>query len=290
VKDAAQPSLAENLSSMDKDTLIAHLWHDLQAERSRSRQLEERVLELESEDGAGSVSASVLAKLRCTSAPSPQSGQEAAPAHVGLGRGLGFLQSRIVLGAALLLALAFVLDYAIGRFQHYRMDQKRAAALNLQHAAYEGLYVELANIAYEPDGKSYRLTTRMTNVEPGRAMYVMQTPVRVFLQSGLAWKEVPARAPNGESASVVKLAGAQTYETVFEPNLKEWTELMPGYMHIRFEGISLISERSDPDDDIIERTDRYYVYLKPHGADDDAIRRRMKYQGQPPVYMPMPPH
>jgi hypothetical protein len=61
-------------------------------------------------------------------------------------------------------------------------------------------------------------------------------------------------------------------------------------MHIRFESLSLVSQRSDPDDDIVERLDRYYVYLKPHGADNDAIRRRMKYQGEPPVYIPMPPH
>ena len=45
-----------------------------------------------------------------------------------------------------------------------------------------------------------------------------------------------------------------------------------------------------PDDDIIERTDRYYVYLKPYGADDEAIRKRMKLQGTPPLYLPMPPH
>ncbi len=290
MKDARQPPLAENLSAADKEALIAHLWHDLQAERSRASRLEERLLELETAAAAGSVGASVLAKLRRAGAPESRLGQEIIRSQIGLGRGLGFLRSRIVLGVALFFALAFGLDYAIGRVQHYRMDQKRAAALNLQHAAYEGLYVELVNIAYEPDGKSYRLTMQMTNVEPGRSIYVMQTPVRVFEQSGLAWKEVPARAPNGESATVAKLTKAQTYETVFEPNLKEWTELMPGYMHIRFESVSLISERSDPDDDIIERTDRYYVYLKPYGADDDALRRRMKYQGQPPLYMPMPPH
>jgi macrolide transport system ATP-binding/permease protein/lipoprotein-releasing system ATP-binding protein len=85
------------------------------------------------------------------------------------------------------------------------------------------------NIAGEPDGKSYRLTMRMSNVEPGRSLYVMQAPVRVFVQSGLAWKEIPARAPDGESATVVRLTGSQTYQTVFEPNLKEWTELMPGW-------------------------------------------------------------
>ena len=118
----------------------------------------------------------------------------------------------------------------------------------------------------------------------------MQSPVRVFEQSGLSWVEIPSRDAQGEAVRVVKLAGSYTFETIFEPNLKEWTELMPGYMHIRFQTESLISERADPDDDVIERTDRYYVYLKPHGADDDAIRARMKIRGDPPVYMPMPPH
>ena len=61
-------------------------------------------------------------------------------------------------------------------------------------------------------------------------------------------------------------------------------------MHIRCRTDSLVSERSNPVDDIIDRTDRYYVYLKPHGADDDAIRKQMRIRGDPPVYMPMPPH
>jgi hypothetical protein len=204
---------------------------------------------------------------------------------------LGLLRSKLVLGAVLLIVLAFAADYAVGRYQQYRVNQKRLAALQLQHAAYQGLFVEVVNVAYEPDQKSYRLTMKMTNVEPGRPIYVMKSPVRVFEQSGLSWKEVPSGAPAGEPASsVVKLSGPYTYETIFEPNLADWTELIPGYMHIRFEGNSLISQRSDPDDDIIERIDRYYVYLKPHRADNDAIRKRMKIQSEPPVYMPMPPH
>jgi hypothetical protein len=160
----------------------------------------------------------------------------------------------------------------------------------MQHAAFEGMYVEVVNVAYEPDQKSYRLTMRFTNDDPSVPLYVMQSPVRVFEQVGLSWKEVPSRDALGEAARVVKLANTNTSETIFEPNLRDWTELIPGYMHIRFETNSLVSERSNPDDDIIDRTDRYYVYLKPHGADDDAIRKQMRIRGDPPVYMPMPPH
>ncbi len=207
-----------------------------------------------------------------------------------LGLGREFLRTRVLLAGCAIVALVFALDFAVGRYQQYRADHKRLADLKLQHAAYEGMFLEVVNVAYEPDQKSYRLTMKITNVEPGRPLYVMQSPVRVFEQSGLAWKEVPSRDPDGRAARVIKLTDAYTFASIFEPNLAEWTELIPGYMHIRFETNTLISQRSDPDDDIVDRTDRYYVYLKPHGADDDAIRKRMKAKGDPPVYMPMPPH
>ena len=278
--------LIDKLSDTEKDELILRLWGDLKDARARCAELEERLARLEAQaKGAGE--SPLLAKLQA--APPPGRPDAKAP-RVRLGRGLGFLKSRALIGVVLVIASAFVIDYLVGRYQHYRMERQRLAALRLNHTAYEGLYVEFVNVAYEPDQKSYRVILRMTNVDPGQPIYVMQGPVRVFEQSGLAWKEVPARAAAGEGTRVVKLTGPMTYETVFEPNLKDWTELMPGYMHIRFESVSLVSERSDPDDDIVERTDRYYVYLKPNGADDDAIRRRMKLKGDPPVYMPMPPH
>jgi len=68
------------------------------------------------------------------------------------------------------------------------------------------------------------------------------------------------------------------------------TSIMLGYMHIRFDNNMLISLRSEPEDDIIERNDPSYVYLKPYGADDEAIRQQLKFAGPPPVYIPMPPH
>jgi hypothetical protein len=88
----------------------------------------------------------------------------------------------------------------------------------------------------------------------------------------------------------VKLTDKYSFQTIFEPNLKDWAELIPGYMHIRFDNDMLISQRSDPEYDIVERDDPYYVYLKPYGADDAAIRKAMKFTGAPPVYIPMPAH
>jgi hypothetical protein len=210
------------------------------------------------------------------------------PPQIGTHDAVGLLRSSVVITALMVGTTVLATDQAIGWYQNNRLEQKRLADLELQHAAFAGLSVDLLKIAYEPDQRSYRLTMAMTNLDPAHSIYVMLSPVRVFAQSGLVWKEVPARA--ADATRVVKLSSRHVYETIFEPNLRDWTQLMPGYMHIRFENNRLISRRSEPDDDIVERTDRTYVYLKPHGADDEAIRKAMKYPGTPPVYIPMPPH
>jgi len=289
--NAPRQPILETLSEADKDALILRLWDDLREERARSQALEQGLRPPEAERAAGGTDASpLLAQLRERGTDKRRSTFSTSRAKVGLGRGFGFLGPKAALGAIAFVALAFGLDFTIDWYQRHRLEQKRLAALQLEHAAYAGLYVEVANVAYEPDGRSYRLTMVMRNLDPQNPIYVMPGPVRVFEQSGLAWREVPAHTPNTATPAVVKLTDRQAYETVFEPNLKEWTELIPGYMHIRFESASLISRRSEPDDDLVDRTDRYYVYLKPRGADDEALRKRMKYPGEPPVYIPMPPH
>jgi hypothetical protein len=283
MKNSDRQPILETLSHAEKDDLILRLWDDLTEARARLQALEAQLADKAAVDGS---------TLRAALQRHGTDGRPAAPPASSLEPrlGRGVLRSKFVLGLVAFVALAFALDTAVGWYQRHRLEQKRLADRALEHAAYSGLYVDLVNVAYEPDQKSYRLTMIMRNLDPAHPLYVMLSPVRVFEQAGLAWREIPARAPRGSAATVVKLADTQTYETVFEPNLKEFTQLIPGYMHIRFESTSLVSGRSEPEDDIVDRRDRYYVYLKPHGADDVALRQRMKYAGDPPVYIPMPPH
>ena len=286
-----QVSLLENLSDADKDALITRLWRDLQEERARSKELERRLAcgtrDLTTDDREANP---LLKRLQQVVVGKRGARQLTESLNLRPLSSFAFLRSRRLVVAAGIVILAFGLDFAVGSYQQFRLAQKRLADLRLQHAAFEGMYVEVVNVAYEPDQKSYRLTMKFAKDEPGRPLYIMQSPVRVFEQVGLSWKEVLSRDSLGEAARVVKLTDTYTFQTIFEPNLKDWTELIPGYMHIRFETDSLVSERSNPDDDIIDRTDRYYVYLKPRGADDDAIRKQMRIRGDPPIYMPMPPH
>jgi hypothetical protein len=278
------PDLA-SLSSAEKDELIRALWAELPDHRAQ------RASPVESRRNIGAESKRpLLEQLKRHGARKRWSTPASSNVEVRLGSRLGFLRSGLVIGVFGLAGLVIATDQGIGWYQDNRLQQKRLATLALQHAAFSDLLVELVRVTYEPDQRSNRLTMAMKNLDPVQPIYVMTSPVRVFVQSGLVWKEIPARAGNGRAAGVVKLTDQHAYETIFEPNLKDWTELMPGYMHVRFESNRLISRRSEPDDDIVERSDRNYVYLKPHGADDEAIRARMKYQGKPPVYIPMPPH
>jgi hypothetical protein len=284
VKNPDRQPILETLSHAEKDDLILRLWDDLTEARARLQALEARFASEAAADTEGPAPAE---------SQKPETGaRPAAPPTSPIRRrlGRGVLRSKFLLGVVAFIALAFALDAAVGWYQRHRLEQKRLADRALEHAAYSGLFVDLVNVTYEPDRKSYRLTMMMRNLDPARPLYVMLTPVRVFEQAGLAWREIPAHAPRGAAATVVKLTDAQAYETVFEPNLKEFTQLIPGYMHIRFESTSLVAPRAEPEDDIIDRRDRTYVYLKPHGADDAALRQRMKYAGDPPVYIPMPPH
>lgn len=279
------------LSDAEKDALIASLWKELSEERARSQSLDQQLAQCAAKSAATTeVVHPLLNALRTRGALKRRAPRIRQGAMSGLGGGLRLLRPRLFAGAAVIAGLLFSLDYGIDRFQAYSVKQKRLAQLALERAAYTSLFVELVSVAYEPDRSAYRLTMAMQSLDPEHPIYVMLNPVRVFEQSGMVWKEVPARTPPDSASGVIKLTGRQLYQTIFTPNVKDWAELMPGYMHIRFDNDMLISLRSEPDEDIVARRDPYYVFLKPLDANDDIIRKQMNYSGAPPVYIPMPPH
>ena len=48
-------------------------------------------------------------------------------------------------------------------------------------------------------------------------------------------------------------------------------------MHVRFSGTMLVSPASAPSDDVFERKDNYYVYLKPFDIADEVVLKRMRF-------------
>ncbi len=181
------------------------------------------------------------------------------------------------------------LNYGTLLYQRARLEGKKTAQQQLEEAAMFQLRADIDNLAYGPDG-AYLLTLYLRNVSPNRDLFVLSPSVRGFVQVGSRWDEMPVKPADNQLGSVVQLTGKQRFAFVFRPQAKTFEELIPGYMHMRFSNTMLISHSSDGQGGLFERADDYYVHLKPHHADDEAILRKTKYPGKPPLWIPMPPH
>lgn len=270
------------LSAEQKDRLIAALLKERDELRTRlaggvvpSEQLTDRH--------------ALLKHLRERGTSKKGQGRDAGVTAIKLGR-LRVFGSRTLTMAVVAFVVLLLVDYGVGKYRELWLERQRQADLVLENKVFSGIYSELVRIELEPDKKSYRLSMAIQSVDPATPLYVMIEPTRVFEQAGFTWKEVPAQAMERESTGVVKLTGRHEFQTIFTPNVEDWAELMPGYMHIRFENELLVSLRAEPEEDIKIRKDRYYVYLKRTNADDQEIKEKMNYQTNPPLFIPMPPH
>lgn len=66
--------------------------------------------------------------------------------------------------------------------------------------------------------------------------------------------------------------------------------LFSQYTHGLFVNTMLVSPHATPSAELFERTDSYYIYLKPDGVSDRDILREARFYGAPPVWIPMPAH
>ena len=105
------------------------------------------------------------------------------------------------------------------------------------------------------------------------------------------WQPVGV-APVARSLTLVAAERARIVDpaTFQQYTWEDWAELIPGYMHVRIQSDLLVSEKAQPGNDVVERRTPYYVYLKPHGANDEDIKARSKSTRTPPIFIPMPPH
>jgi hypothetical protein len=184
---------------------------------------------------------------------------------------------------------ALALNQGIALYQRQILSGKRQARAALEDAALLWLRANIDDIAYAP-GSSYVLTFSLEDLSPEGTVFAMSPVVRAYVQAGLTWQEVPSKSIDGQEGRVTPINGRRTYQFAFEPNVKEYSELLAGYMHVRFTSATIVSRRTNPGNDLVERLDDYYVHLKPHGADDAAILRKTRFPGKPPLWIPMPPH
>jgi len=194
-----------------------------------------------------------------------------------------------LLAGAVIFAGILLLDFGIGKYQEMQVRERAARIATLQHMALNSLRGDVQSITDLGDGR-YELTTYLQNVGDGQPIYVMSPDLRAYVQVGAVWQEVSMKPTDESAGGVLKIDGKQTYRYVFDAQVAHFAQLLPNYMHVRFSGTMLVSPSSIPNDDIFERKDNYYVYLKPFDVADEVVLKRMRFSGKPPVWIPMPPH
>jgi ABC-type lipoprotein export system ATPase subunit len=190
--------------------------------------------------------------------------------------------------AAAIFAAILAVDMGVEKYQAMRLRERATRVAALQHLALNGLRGDVQSVTDLGDGR-YELTTYLQNVG-GEPIYVMAPEMRAYVQVASLWQEVPMTPADDGATGVAKIEGKQTYRYRFDARVRDFAQLLPNYMHVRFSGSMLVSPSNAPNGDVFERKDNYYVYLKPFDVADDVVLKRMRFSGKPPVWIPMPPH
>jgi ABC-type lipoprotein export system ATPase subunit len=223
-----------------------------------------------------------------SSATQPVTPAAAALAPIRLGESL-WRGVRILLpAAAVIFAAILAVDVGVEKYQAMRLRERATRIATLQHLALNRLRGDVQSVTDLGDGR-YELTTYLQNVG-GEPIYVMAPDMRAYVQVAGLWQELPMTPADDSASGVIKIEGKQTYRYRFDARVRDFAQLLPNYMHVRFSGSMLVSPSSTPNGDVFERKDNYYVYLKPFDIADDVVLKRLRFSGKPPVWIPMPPH
>jgi ABC-type lipoprotein export system ATPase subunit len=227
-------------------------------------------------------------RRRLTSATQPVTPAAVAPAPIRLGESL-WRGVRILLpAAAVIFAAILAVDIGVEKYQAMRLRERAARISALQHLALNRLRGDVQSVTDLGEGR-YELTTYLQNVG-GEPIYVMAPDMRAYVQVASLWQELPMTPADDRASGVIKIEGKQTYRYRFDARVRDFAQLLPNYMHVRFSGSMLVSPSSTPSGDVFERKDNYYVYLKPFDIADDVVLKRLRFSGKPPVWIPMPSH
>jgi putative ABC transport system ATP-binding protein/macrolide transport system ATP-binding/permease protein/lipoprotein-releasing system ATP-binding protein len=222
---------------------------------------------------AGGVDASTLVEAR-------------RPALLGENLWRGALTC-LITGAAIFTGILLI-DFGVAKYQEMQLRERGARVAKLAEMALSRLQGEVQSVTDLGDGR-YELAVYLWNVSD-EAIYVMSPEMHAYVQVGKIWQEVSLASAEDNAGGVLKIEGKHTYRYTFDARVRNFTQLLPSYMHVRFSDTMLVSASGEPEDSVFERKDNYYVYLKPFDIADEAILKRTKFTGKPPVWIPMPPH
>lgn len=182
----------------------------------------------------------------------------------------------IVVGAGLVVLLAAA-DWAVGRWQQGLVQARKDYRTRLDRLAFHAVRTGIEDIRHQSDGR-YRVRFIVQNAfdEP---LYVMMPTVEAYIQVGPQWREIPVAEPAEEriEGSVVRLVGERTADRLLTLERDDYTESIPGYVHLKMTLESIVSPEQNPQEEVGERKEDLVLYLKDYRWAND----RRRHPGRP---------
>jgi putative ABC transport system ATP-binding protein/macrolide transport system ATP-binding/permease protein/lipoprotein-releasing system ATP-binding protein len=200
---------------------------------------------------------------------------------------------------AVVVAIAMVLVNGLtARQQRRALDAKVTKRRAAEELALQQLRADIEDLKMLADG-SYELWVYLENFSPQKPLFVLGPSLRVFVQIDRVWQQVATSSPHESTTletSVHEVASDKLLVAVrFRLSPERFDELLKGYMHVRINNTMVVADHADHADhlgDVFERTDDYYVYLRPSALSEEEARRRNGWAegAVVPRWIPMPAH
>lgn len=194
---------------------------------------------------------------------------------------------RLLLGG---LFFAMALTGAAGmatRTIRRRQEVAHQSNNQLQRLAFSGLSAELTTLE-RMGSTGYRGTIAVENLDALQSLYLLPLDVQIYVQQGSRWNPFAATWSEG-SRGVLQLRHPATLQFELRELPSNFTELVPGYLHVRVDVTYAIADGPDPEENPVERRDSFFVYLQPICPDAEKLAQNT-FPGEPPLFIPMPPH
>jgi macrolide transport system ATP-binding/permease protein len=182
-------------------------------------------------------------------------------------------------------------NYATACFQKQSMAQELEVRRKVEELALQTLRADVENVEYQSDG-IYQVTLYLLNPDTTQSLFVMGPTLRAFLQVDQSWQAIDLSPLENPAGKVRQIAGRALFKFALRVNQDRYDQLMKGYMHIRLTNSMIVADSEQPKGDLFDRTDDYYIYLKPQNLSEDEIRtlNGWKSGGIVPRWIAMPAH
>jgi len=172
-------------------------------------------------------------------------------------------------------------DAMVGYYQQNILDQRRALKARLDKLTFYGLRTAIDDIAFVA-GRGYRIEIRIQNAtrEP---FYVMMPAVEGFVQKGYSWTAVSVTPTEDgvDGEAVVRLTGERQLARLAILEGNDYTELLPGYRHVKLTLEALLSPEENPQEEIGEKREDVFLHVK------DVTHRDAGLHVGKPAFIPL---